>query len=166
MIGRALSLLLLVGCAGSAGQTSTDAAGTSGVDATSPPASDPSEPEVATPPDEPASGPDLSGAWRGEACGDRTYPRELVFTKDQRFESNDLVSPCPPGVACVWSGIVTRSGAWSVEQTTILLKADLPKDAPSGPASAVAPLPEQLTRAHDILKDTEGCAYRRGPGGG
>ena len=35
-----------------------------------------------------------------------------------------MVSPCPPGRTCVWSGIVTRTGTYTLKGDKILLEPD------------------------------------------
>lgn len=56
--------------------------------------------------------PRLAGSWTSAECGDRTYQRILTLQADGTYEMVDLVSPCPPGVQCIWSGIITSSGTW------------------------------------------------------
>jgi hypothetical protein len=63
----------------------------------------------------------LLGTWRSEACGERGYAREMVFIEGGSYVGFDLISPCPPDVACVWSGIVTFRGAWTVAGETVTL---------------------------------------------
>jgi hypothetical protein len=55
-----------------------------------------------------------TGKWVSPSCGARAYPRELELFADGRFTARDLVSPCPQGVSCVWSGIVERAGRFTV----------------------------------------------------
>ncbi len=42
------------------------------------------------------------------------YPRTYEFAADGSFTVSDAVAPCPPGAACVWSGIVTNRGRWTL----------------------------------------------------
>ena len=73
------------------------------------------------------------GAWTSEPCGGRAYPRQVTFSSDHRFSARDLVSPCPPGVQCVWSGIISWGGSWRIEGDHLLLEIETtaPEGAPS-----------------------------------
>lgn len=63
----------------------------------------------------------LIGSWISPSCGNRTYARSIQFNADSSFVARDLVSPCPPDVVCVWSGIAYTRGMFAVEEGTILL---------------------------------------------
>ena len=108
--------------------------------------------------DGPSKPPPFAGDWTGEACGERTYPQVLSFSDSGDFTAQDLISPCPKGTNCVWSGIVTRKGTWSHQAMTITLSQT--GETPESPKPAAA-LPTTLTLAHDILKSNNDCAYRR-----
>ena len=99
-------------------------------------------PATATTTDQPTGAtkpePSVVGTWASPSCGERTYPRHIVFAPDGTFQSEDLVSPCPPKVACVWSGIVHRKGTYTVSGGKIAL-------TPSGnPGPQGRPLPDTL----------------------
>jgi hypothetical protein len=104
----------------------------------------------------------IIGAWSSPSCGDRTYPREITFDEAGGFHAADLVSPCPPNVACVWSGIVHYSGKYSVSGATITLVIEEGKDQKMG-----KPLPSSLSIAAangaPTEKDANGaaCVYKR-----
>jgi hypothetical protein len=80
----------------------------------------------------------LVGSWSSPSCGARRYPRSLQFNGDSTFAARDLVSPCPPDVVCVWSGIVHTRGTYVVEEGTIFLndKAD--------PSPVIVSFPDEL----------------------
>jgi len=62
----------------------------------------------------------------------------MEFTAGGTFEAHDLVSPCPPKVACIWSGIVDSNGTYAVASGMIRL-------APAQPGNPKAqPLPATL----------------------
>jgi hypothetical protein len=67
-----------------------------------------------------ASNSDLAGTWLSGRCSDRKYRRELILSSDNSFTATDYVSPCPPGKTCVWSGIVNRSGTWSMQNLSFV----------------------------------------------
>ncbi len=100
----------------------------------------------------------LAGAWVSDSCGERKYPRHLTFQEGGTFSSRDLVSPCPPGAACVWSGIVDRSGSFKLEGTRVTLAVEGPDPAQG------APLATSLELGPDSLVEPSSgqpCAYRR-----
>jgi len=61
------------------------------------------------------------GSWLSPSCGERTYGRQLHLAADGTFQAQDLVSPCPPKVACVWSGIIHRQGTYTLADGKIVL---------------------------------------------
>lgn len=88
----------------------------------------------------PKAGWAVSGAWVSPSCGARTYTRRIDLAIDETFQSTDLVSPCPPNVVCVWSGVVNRKGTFVVGKGTIELTV---KDDGGG-AGMGQPLPRSL----------------------
>jgi len=95
-----------------------------------------------------------------EPCGERAFVREIDLQPGTRFTARDLVSPCPPGVRCVWSGIVTRTGVaiWREGYLGLEVASAVPP-GPSGPPGA--PFPARLAPAgQGILQDDDGCPYR------
>lgn len=102
--------------------------------------------------------PSRVGLWWSEACGARSYPRELELSSDGTFVARDLVSPCPPAANCVWSGIVTWSGTWAGDEDGISL---VVTQADHGPDTA--PRPDRL--GDDDGQFIEGsdppCTWRR-----
>ncbi|MCP4920327.1 MAG: hypothetical protein GY913_25785 [Proteobacteria bacterium] len=118
--------------------------------------------EVGHPPEEvePDSHP-VAASWRGEACGARAYPRELTFLPDFRYQGRDLVSPCPEGATCVWSGIVQFEGTWKDDGPFLTLTETSTDGAGQG-----SPRPTVLRRAqsgHLTEEQSEGviCGYEK-----
>lgn len=84
----------------------------------------------------------LHGApWQSPTCGERTYPRTIELREDGSFLARDLVSPCPEGATCVWSGIVERAGTYAATADLITLVL-----AGNEPAPAAKALPTELQR--------------------
>lgn len=108
-----------------------------------------------TPPPGPAS---LTGEWGSHACGDRKYTRLISFDDKAGFSASDLVSPCPKGVTCVWSGIVVRKGSWSSDGKKVTLTLSGPADT----RGAAFPGSLDLTPA-PAERDAQGaaCVYQR-----
>lgn len=107
------------------------------------------------------------GGWSSPSCGARTYTRTITLNEGGSFSAQDLVSPCPPGAQCIWSGIVDTTGSYSIQGTTIQLA---PK--PSAGRSAPQPFPTTLaidpaTQAiAEVLPDGTRCAYAHAPAAG
>lgn len=78
------------------------------------------------------------GAWVSPSCGDRAYPRHIELVSDGTFHADDLISPCPPKVVCVWSGIVHRKGTYTVAGDKITLTVE------GSPGAQGKPLPDTL----------------------
>ncbi len=81
------------------------------------------------------------GSWASDGCGERSYRRAITLTANGKVTGEDRVSPCPPTVACVWSGIVRWSGSWSLDGERIAL--ELATGA--GPPSGGITLPRELS---------------------
>jgi hypothetical protein len=112
----------------------TPAAPTPAATTTPPTAGMPAPATPATPPGPgaPAGAADkFAGAWTSPSCGARTYPRKIQFDRGGSFEAQDLVSPCPPKTACIWSGIVINRGTYAVEPRTIRLSVPQPRTGPN-----------------------------------
>lgn len=72
----------------------------------------------------------------GDYTGTNQWDIEWAFEADGTFTKTDLVAPCPPDVACVWSGIVTNTGTWAAKKGAISLS----YDSPDNMAGATTPL--------------------------
>ncbi len=91
-----------------------------------------------------------------EPCTPRPYVREIVLEPGSRFTARDLVSPCPPNVLCVWSGIVVRTGNATWHDGALALEVTVRVDGPPG-----APFPDRLVPAGPgTYHDADGCPYR------
>lgn len=99
------------------------------------------------------------GAWQSERCGERGWVRALALEADGTWEGRDLVSPCPPDVTCIWSGIVEHEGTWQAVEpigtAALTLAASQPVTPPGG---AMAP-PSTLRRVDTGAMDDLGCTY-------
>ncbi|AUX46416.1 uncharacterized protein SOCE26_079220 [Sorangium cellulosum] len=99
------------------------------------------------------------GEWISPSCGTRKYARTIRFDARGTFLGQDLVSPCPPDVVCIWSGIVSTRGTYTVEEDTIFLSM---LNHGAGPA---APFPTELgidaETSAPVETDHEGnaCVY-------
>jgi hypothetical protein len=104
----------------------------------------------------------LVGTWSSPSCGPRTYERRISFAADGTFSAEDRVSPCPPGVVCVWAGIVNRHGKYAPLIGSIQLTVEGPGGGPG------QPLPEQLAQLPggglaEPMDDGQRCPYARMP---
>jgi len=86
----------------------------------------------------------------------RTYAREISLAKDGSFTARDLVSPCPAGKVCVWSGIVDRSGKWAMKESSVILTVEKGADNKAGQA-----FPAQIPFTNGALTEDGGCAYQK-----
>lgn len=103
------------------------------------------------------AGASIEGSWISPSCGARTYPRLITFD-DGQFQATDLISPCPYGLVCIWSGIVKTLGTYAVSGDTIELTV---LDGWSGKGQ---PLPASMTidpatEAPAEVADGELCPY-------
>jgi hypothetical protein len=99
------------------------------------------------------------GAWSSPSCGDRKYARELSIAEGGTFTARDLVSPCPPGAACVWSGIVERSGKWVADGSRLTFTVESGADAKPG-----VPFVTELEIGAEVLVESvsgQRCEYRK-----
>jgi hypothetical protein len=102
----------------------------------------------------------LLGRWVSASCGERRYERQLSFEEGGRFASLELVSPCPPGARCVWSGIVQRLGRYEQAGDRVKLVVDQPVDGHG------VPLPDEVRfdgRVIEGAKDGSDCGYAYQP---
>jgi hypothetical protein len=123
------------------------------------PAPAPNTSATASPPLAPAA--TVAGTWISPSCGARTYERRLVLDPAGTFTAEDRVSPCPPNVACVWSGIVYARGTYTVTSGRIQLTTE-------GSRPPAKPLPATLvidpaTGAPAEVEDGLRCVYTRAP---
>ncbi|WP_438019612.1 hypothetical protein WMF18_11285 [Sorangium sp. So ce315] len=137
----------------------TQAPAASGPTTPAPAASGPTTPAQAT---TPAQGDEaLLGAWRSAACGSRKYERVLSFAKDGSFTAEDRVSPCPPRVACIWSGIIHRKGAFKRSGDTVALSVAEASQGPAGQPFPTTLVVDAAGAPAEAGEDGKPCPYQR-----
>lgn len=122
-------------------------------------------PDASTP-DEPVAveltptqaGASLVGSWQSETCGGRTWVRALQLQDDGSWTGLDLVSPCPQGVTCIWSGVVKHSGTWQAAELAGTVKLALSSSEPAS-APGGADVPTTLRMMNASIVDNQSCAY-------
>lgn len=111
----------------------------------------------------PAAG-GLAGTWESGSCGARAYARRITFTEPASFTAEDLVSPCPKGTQCIWSGIINRSGSYKTQKDIVTLTVS---KTGSGPAKTQFP-PSLTLDSNRVLveagSDGKPCAYTHAGG--
>jgi hypothetical protein len=104
--------------------------------------------------------PEVVGTWSSASCGPRTYAREMVLLDGGTYVRVDLVSPCPPGAKCVWSGILSYRGSWAFDGTAIALSGEEQVGATGG-GDTFGPGPRKLVYQADPLMLVEPLASAR-----
>lgn len=104
--------------------------------------------------------PEVAGTWSSASCGARTYAREMVLLDGGTYVRVDLVSPCPPGAKCVWSGILSYRGSWAFDGTAIALSGEEQVGATGG-GDSFGPGPRKLVYQADPLMLAEPLASAR-----
>ncbi len=95
------------------------------------------------------------GDWTSPPCPGRAFARNIHFEADGNYAAMDLVSPCPVGTQCAWSGITAYQGIWEQQHETLELR-DM------GGTPAPGPHPTSF-RANDKGQLVEnGCPYNHG----
>ena len=77
------------------------------------------------------------GGWLSEGCGDRTYARYIEIKDGAAFSGEERISPCPEGANCMWSGIHTFTGTWSLAEESLTF--EVTKTSAQGEEAAVWP---------------------------
>ncbi len=111
---------------------------------------EPSGPTSPPPPQDAEAPGAVVATWLGEPCGERAYPRELTFTPDFRYHGRDLISPCPEGVTCIWSGILEYTGTWQGDANLITLHEESAQSSEQG-----QPRPTAMRHTHSGHLTTE-----------
>ncbi len=156
--------LLAAGCACQQTDPATAPVASSTATASAPqPAPSPTPAPTASSPEVPKpSGGSFYGTWKSASCGARKYERKIYFETDGTFQAEDLVSPCPPGTVCVWSGIVVTHGTYTASGSTITLT---PKEgsAQAKPPAAALPTTLTLDAQGNVTESADGvsCTYQR-----
>ena len=110
---------------------------------------------------------ELAGTWSSASCGPRTYAREMVLLDGGTYVRVDLVSPCPPGAKCVWSGILSYRGSWAFDGTAIALSGEEQVGATGG-GDNFGPGPRKLAYQADPVRllnplASATCEYESAP---
>jgi hypothetical protein len=133
------------------------------------PLSTPTNPPPATASPTPTAAPgatgSLVGSWTSASCGERAYPRQITFAEGGTFQAADLVSPCPPKVVCVWSGIINYKGRFAVSGSSVTLTV---QDGGAGPGGRPFPTSLGLSANGAPLETADGksCTYAPQPNEG
>jgi hypothetical protein len=106
----------------------------------------------------------LVGTWTSTSCGERAWPRVLTLASDGTWQGQDRVSPCPPGVTCMWSGIVEHRGTWQATELAGAVRLEIEQSQPSQAPGGGLP-PASLRRQDGQVQDDQGCTYTEGPPG-
>ena len=101
------------------------------------------------------SGITFLGDWTSKGCPSRNFPRNIHFEAGGKYAGVDLVSPCPVGTQCAWSGILSYGGIWQQQGQTIQLR-DIGGTAESGPH------PTRFQADDKGFLVEAGCNYERG----
>lgn len=103
----------------------------------------------------------LQGRWKSLPCSGRDYVRELNLYQDGTYEARDLVSPCPEGATCIWSGIEVHKGTWGRDADTGLVR--LENESFEGRTTLPElPMPPELKEKDGNLLFPEGdCSFVR-----
>jgi hypothetical protein len=118
------------------------------------PAAPPADPPEEAPEETPEEATTPVGGWSSMSCGERDYERRITLSDGGAFSGEERLSPCPPDVACVWSGVHRFSGQWTLSELTITLsvsQTDAQGDIAAG-------WPTALTWSEGRLLEGE-CAY-------
>jgi hypothetical protein len=105
-----------------------------------------------------AEGVAFVGDWTSGPCGGRTYARNVRFESDNSYAVVDLVSPCPVGTTCMWSGVLSFAGEWRQDGTRLNLR-ELGINAASGPGGP-HPVFFESTPEGKLVENQ--CLYERG----
>ena len=121
----------------------------------------PEVPAEAAPPEVPAEADSIStsstspvGSWSSTGCGERTYERRVALLEGGTFSGQERISPCPPGANCMWSGVHSFTGQWTLAEQTVALTVTK-TDAQDAQAKA---WPDALTWTGGRLLEGD-CAY-------
>jgi hypothetical protein len=96
------------------------------------------------------------GDWTSPPCGGRGYARNLHFDVDQGYAGVDLVSPCPVGTTCAWSGLIGYAGLWAQEGDKLKLREI------GGATTPGSPHPTEFISTVEGNLVENGCTYTTG----
>lgn len=98
----------------------------------------------------------ITGDWTSKGCEGRSYARNVRFEADRTYAVIDMVSPCPVGTTCAWSGMTTFGGKWTIENRELLTR-EL-----GGGTAAGGPHPTRFVATMDGKLVENGCTYEKG----
>ncbi|NOY26106.1 MAG: hypothetical protein GXP62_09560 [Oligoflexia bacterium] len=102
----------------------------------------------------------LVGIWQSKSCDERTWLRAIQLDADGTWAGRDLISPCPAGASCIWSGVVEHTGTWLSLAQPGHISLSLTSSTPAmAPGSLPAPTTLEITDAGGVVDDG-GCAYQ------
>ncbi len=97
------------------------------------------------------------GDWTSPACSGRAYARNVHFDADQQYAVIDLVSPCPTGTTCAWSGMIQFGGLWAIDGLKLRVQ-----EIGGSPAGLGGPHPVLFEATADGTLQENGCIYQKG----
>lgn len=117
----------------------------------------PSAPPPPAPPPPLPGEPKPTSAWSSPSCGERTYERRLWLNPSFTYNTEERVSPCPPDVTCIWSGVVYTQGTWA-EAEGLITFTETQGDPKAAPRPAALRWTEDRSGLLEMQGDT-GCLY-------
>jgi hypothetical protein len=87
----------------------------------------------------------------------------VTLKEDKTFRAEERVSPCPPKVQCVWSGILFWQGTFATDDKGVVLTKTGGADSGRG-AKIESPLKLEMEKGSGALVETRGgarCPYTR-----
>ena len=98
----------------------------------------------------------IAGNWTSKGCEGRTYARNIRFETNRTYAAVDLVSPCPVGTSCAWSGMTAFGGKWTIENRELLTR-----ELGAGTAEG-GPHPTKFVATMDGTLIENSCVYEKG----
>ncbi len=98
----------------------------------------------------------IEGDWTSKPCEGRNYARNIRFETNRTYAAIDLVSPCPVGTECAWSGMTTFGGKWTIENRELLTR-----ELGAGTAEG-GPHPTKFVATMEGTLIENRCVYEKG----
>jgi len=119
-----------------------------------------------TPGPAPSGNSSLTGVWQSASCGNRKYVRTIQFDAEGTFLGRDLISPCPKGTACIWSGILDTKGKFEVRLDKISFTLEQPQGRPGvgQPFPTTMGIDRATSAPIETTEDGKSCVYTRAAG--
>jgi hypothetical protein len=103
------------------------------------------------------AGVEYLGDWTSPPCDGRSYARNVTFYPNQEYAVMELVSPCPVGTQCMWSGLGTFAGLWGQDGKKLRVQEiSMTGNSPGGPH------PVYFEATDDGRLAENGCFYTKG----